>query len=109
MKSTSKMKNQSNENEYVNDKNTRLIRKFNYQYKDSCIDQVQNGPRKPTAVELTYMNRLNDLENQNQRVNSSINDLKEINGELKKKINKYLILMQAKDIRYDNLDTKQND
>jgi uncharacterized protein YdcH (DUF465 family) len=55
------------------------------------------------------MNRLNDLENQNYRVNSEINDLKEINMDLKKKIDKYLILMQAKDIRYDNLDTKYND
>jgi len=33
-------------------------------------------------------------------------DLQELNEEYKRKINKYLILMQAKDIRYDNLDNK---
>lgn len=50
-----KIKNEEliKENEDVNDKNTHLIRKFNQQYKDSCIDQVYRGPRKPTAVELT--------------------------------------------------------
>lgn len=37
----------------MNDVNEHLIRNFNYYYKDQKINQLNNGPRKPSAIEMT--------------------------------------------------------
>jgi hypothetical protein len=37
----------------MNDANEHLIRNFNYYYKDQKINELNNGPRKPSAIEMT--------------------------------------------------------